>query len=249
MPSRSKPLLPKIVRFSYKDSMYTIPANPPRVLQPMNSDDTPPTRTYALPPTPARPSRRGSLPAYNTNNNTYREYYSPPHNNHHINVSAHRYLAPHGIAWDVRDATTAITRSGHAISGRALYEPACGPAQSFMRLTMSTNAGVQLPWSVKVFASRDTGFVTLEDVVLAVHAALRVNITPSDYALLRGKEDQTRAVRAYEERYRRLRSERAYHEEKRAGMKRVDFLMGRALWIGLEQNEAKGADEWILRLG
>ncbi|KAF5320750.1 hypothetical protein D9619_000006 [Psilocybe cf. subviscida] len=249
MPSRSKSLLPKIVRFAYKDSMYTIPANPPRAPQPANSDDTPPTRTYALPPTPARPSRRGSLPAYTSHNNSYREYYSPPHNNNHIYVLAHRYLSLNGIAWDVRDPPTTITRSGHAISGRALYEPACGPAQSFMRITLTTSAGAQLPWSVKVYASPDTGFVTLEDVVLAVHAALRVNITASNYSLLRGKDDQTRAVRAYEDRYRRLRSERAYQEEKRAGMKRVDFLMGRIRWIGLEQNKGLGADEWILRLG
>jgi hypothetical protein len=250
MPSRSKSLLPKIVRFAYKDSMYTIPANSLRAPQLMMSDDTPPARTHALPPAPARPSRRGSLPVYKSIN-AYHVHYSSPHSHHHHHVyaSAHRYLAPHGIVWDVRNAPSTITRSGHAISGRALYEPACGPAQSFMRIALITSAGTHFPWNVKVYASSDTGFVTLEDVVFAVHAALRVSITSSDYSLLRTTDDQKRVARAYEERYRRLRSERAYQDEKRAGMKRVDFLMGRTRWIGLEQNKKKGVDEWIMRLG
>jgi hypothetical protein len=228
-----------MVRFACNDNMYTIPFTPLRGPQLTNSDNTPPTRTSAL-----------QLYNSNSNNNSpYCESYSPPHNHHHIYVSPHRYLAPHGIVWDVRDAPSAITRAGHAISGRSLYEPACAPLQSFMRIRLMTNSGRQLSWSVKVYASADAGFVKLEDVVLSVHTALRLNITPSDYALLCGKDDPARVVQAYEKRYRRLMSARAYQEEKMAGMKRVDFLMGRTHWIGLEQDKAKGADEWILRLG
>ena len=48
-----------------------------------------------------------------------------------------------------------------------------------------------------------------------------------------------------EQRYRRHRSSQAYDLEKRGGMKRVDFLMGKTKFLGLAMT-SHGSDVWRL---
>ena len=103
-----------------------------------------------------------------------------------------------------------------------------------------------LPWSIKVHAT-NAHYVSLQDVLEAVYRTLRINLTQSEFASLPTEKDRRRATRAYEERYRRHRSQRSYEEEKRAGMKRVDFFMGRTRFVGLS-NDGRRADEWHLRV-
>lgn len=88
-----------------------------------------------------------------------------------------------------------------------------------------------LPWTVKVNSSR-FGVVSVSDVFQAVYASLRKNIYPSDFESL-AHHDKKRVRKAYEERYRRLRSSREADQEKGQGVKRVDFLMGHSRFMGL----------------
>lgn len=88
-------------------------------------------------------------------------------------------------------------------------------------------------------------YVTVGDVVDAVYHILRRNVTAEEFNALPSIKNRQRVTRAYEARYRRLRSSRTYEEEKRQGMKRVDFLMGSTRFTGLSPPE-HGRDEWTL---
>ena len=69
----------------------------------------------------------------------------------------------------------------------------------------------------------------------SVYCSLRTNITTNEFNLLPHWKGQKRATRAYEKRYRRFRSISAHDEEKRRGMKRIDFLMGRIKFHSISQ--------------
>ena len=85
----------------------------------------------------------------------------------------------------------------------------------------------------------------MEDVLSSLYRSLRTNITPSEFNTLQSPTDRLRATRAYEQRYRRQRSVRVYEEEKRGGMKRIDFLMGHTQLLGIS-NESRRPEEWRL---
>jgi len=154
-------------------------------------------------------------------------------------VLPHRYLVSDAILWALLDPPSMSTRNGRHLSSRALLEPASEPPLPFIQI-----ASQHLPWTCKVHASNGR-YVTVSDVLESLYRSLRVNITQSDFHLLLEK-DRRRATRAYEDRYRRLRG-RAYEEEKRSGMKRVDFLMGRTRFVGLSA-DGHQPYEWHLRV-
>ncbi|KAF8959347.1 hypothetical protein BDZ97DRAFT_1667301 [Flammula alnicola] len=139
------------------------------------------------------------------------------------------------------DHPSTITRNHHSISSRAFPEPATNPPMPFITITASS-----LPWTIKVYAS-NRAFVTFEDVVDSVYRTLRTNITQSEFNSFPSASDQRRASRAYEQRYRRQRNGRLYEEEKRSGMKRVDFLMGHTRFLGISSS-GRRPDEWHLNV-
>lgn len=87
-------------------------------------------------------------------------------------------------------------------------------------------------------------YVTVWDVLKAIHSSLRTPITPGEYDRLgRGSKYQNRVKKAYEGRY---RSSAAYQEEKMNGVRRVDFLVEYVKFMGLvPYNAEKG--EFMLR--
>ncbi|KAF8815082.1 hypothetical protein BYT27DRAFT_7227784 [Phlegmacium glaucopus] len=109
-----------------------------------------------------------------------------------------------------------MTRNNYSLSTRTFREPATTPPLPFLTIT-----SIHLPWTIKVYASNGS-YVTLEDIFDCMYHSLRTNITSGEFKMFPMPEDQRRATRAYKERYRRLRNNRAYNEEKRGGMKRVD---------------------------
>ncbi|KDR67080.1 hypothetical protein GALMADRAFT_80144 [Galerina marginata CBS 339.88] len=139
------------------------------------------------------------------------------------------------------DHPSAITRNHHTVSSRALCEPATNPPLGFISMTSP-----YLPWTIKVYAS-NRSYVTLEDVYESIYRSLRANVTPSEFNSFPTPNDQRRATRAYEQRYRRQRSTRIYEEEKRGGMKRVDFLMGHTRFLGISNN-GRRPEEWHLNV-
>ena len=161
----------------------------------------------------------------------------------------HPLLQPSAITYDLRDriSTAASTHNHHSLSTETLRESAFVPSRSYITIVSS-----YLPWTIKVYASNGS-YITLQDILTSIYSDLRTNITPAEFQLLPSKHHRSRATRAYEQRYRRLRrqlpSERESHKasesEKRAGMKRVDFLMSHTKFLGIGWQRG---DEWTLRI-
>lgn len=78
-------------------------------------------------------------------------------------------------------------------------------------------------------------YITVWDVLKAVHTGLRTPIRQADYDRLgTGSRHQNRVRKAYEDRYKmQRRNPAAYEEEKMGGVKRVDFLVEYVRFMGL----------------
>jgi hypothetical protein len=224
---------PKKVRFAYRNFFYSprrhtlSSPSPPPPPAPI----TPPSTGYGLPgPSPYVLS--GYVPQNPTTSVPYTGV-----------VYVHPLLeTTSSITYNLMEhPSTIMTRNNYSLSVRTLREPATTPPLSFLTIT-----SIHLPWIIKVYASNGS-YVTLEDVFVSIYRNLRTNITSAEFNLFSNQDDQRRATRAYERRYRRLRNTRAYEEEKRGGMKRVDFLMGHTKFLGLS-NSSRHPDEWHLRI-
>lgn len=124
---------------------------------------------------------------------------------------------------------------------RLRVEQATAPPLPALSITL-----IHFPWTINVYASNGS-YVSLEDLFESIYRSLRTNITTNEFNLLPHKNDQKRATRAYEQRYRRFRSISAHDKEKRGGMKRVDFLMGRTKFHSIT-NTGRRSDEWRLNV-
>ena len=223
-PTKKKP---KKVRFAYQNLFYS-PRHHASTL-PTLTPITPPSTGYGFPgPSPY------ILPY-------------PPHNTStSVPYPGHFYLHPlletSAVNYDlIEHPSTVVTRNNYSLSIRTLREPATTPPLSFLTIT-----SIHLPWIIKVYASNGL-YVTLEDIFDTVYRNLRTNITGAEFNLFSKQDDQRRATRAYEKRYRRLRNTVAYEAEKRGGMKRVDFLMGHTKFLGFASSSRR-PDEWQLRV-
>jgi hypothetical protein len=240
----------KQVRFAYKNTVYPPPSlMPPAMTHSVSTAPssagpiTPPVHAHALPVyyhgVPYAPSSHLPVPP---RTNTYPlPPKAPSSSSRHGPVRAHPYLEMDGIVWDLMEHPSTIIRNRHHVSSRALSEPATEPPMRSISIVSS-----YLPWSFKIHASNGK-YVTLEDVFETIYRTLRINLTQPEFNSFSSEKDRRRATRAYEERYRRLRSQRQYEEEKRAGMKRVDFLMGHTRLVGIT-NDGRRPDEWHLRV-
>ena len=230
MPVQSRPIpvpaqsKPKIVRFAYKNFFYS-PRNPVSSLPiPPPPPITSSSIGYGMPgPSPYYPPQTAT---------TSSRYASPVH--------VHPLLDPSAVAYDLMEHPSTITRNKYSLTVRTLREPATSPPLPFL-----TISSIHLPWTIKVYSSNGQ-FVTLEDVFDSLYRSLRTNITRAEFNTFPRQEDQRRASRAYEKRYRRFRNTRAYEDEKRGGMKRVDFLMGHTQFLGISSGSRP--DQWQLRV-
>ncbi|PFH49078.1 hypothetical protein AMATHDRAFT_5224 [Amanita thiersii Skay4041] len=146
--------------------------------------------------------------------------------------------------YDLMDAPSMMTSHHVRISSRELAEPATSPPVQSM-----TIVSPHLLWKIRV-APRSTSkrFITVADVLNAIYENLRTNITGAEFAALPTEKDMARATSAYKQRYRRQRDSRAYEEEKKKGMKRVDFLMGFTRFMGISY-AGLGSNYWMLNVG
>lgn len=146
------------------------------------------------------------------------------------------------INFDISQHPSTITSHRVGLSQRMLDEPATSPP-----LTTMTLFSPYLRWSIVITAStgRRGGFVTVGDVLDGVYRSLRNNITSAEFYSLPGEKERRRVTKAYEQRYRRIHGEREYDDEKRRGVRRVDFLMGNTRFIGLSP-APHSRDAWIL---
>ncbi|KAF8636977.1 hypothetical protein AX17_003124 [Amanita inopinata Kibby_2008] len=219
----------KHVRFA-RSNTYLAPPNPGLTSlssSPASSTGplTPPSHTFSLPgPTPY---------VFSSPQPKRRETHTRPHPLLEFSHSP-------AVHYDLMDPPSSVT-SHHLRLSRALAEPATNPPVQSMTLVSP-----HLPWSIKVSAHNGT-YVTVSDVLGAMYNSLRTNITPSEHRLLPTRQDQERAASAYRQRYRRHRDPRTHDAEKRAGMKRVDFLMGHSQFAGLSRTDS-GPTSWFLNV-
>lgn len=119
-------------------------------------------------------------------------------------------------------------------------EPATFPPLPHMTVTSRS-----LPWSIRVTPSGKSAFVTVSDVFDAIYTSLRVNMTPNEFAQLPSADAQRQVNDAYRRRYKSMSDPNAYNEEKKQGLKRVDFLAAMTCFAGLSMTK-KGPDVWEL---
>lgn len=128
---------------------------------------------------------------------------------------------------------------------RALIaEPAVDPRVNKLRLVSPF-----LPWPIDVLPShakspskspkkKDEAFVTVGDVLTAIHRALQYGITEGEY-FIGSEQDRERINAAYKKAVKN--KERAKDE----GVKRVDFLGERTICVGFRLPESEKEEKWI----
>jgi hypothetical protein len=243
------PIMSKLVRFAYQTEVFPPPSTlgvPPLSHSVSTAPSssallTPITAPYPLPYgyAPSKGKGKGSrIPPH-----VPISYMPPPRvpsssSRYAGQALVHPYLSMDGISWDLRDHPSMVIRNGHGLSSRALSESAFEPRLAYVSITSP-----HLPWSFKIHASNGR-YVTLGDVFGTLYHNLRVNITEPEFNSL---ADKRKPTQAYEERYSRLRSRRAYEEEKRGGMKRVDLFKRHTRFLTLV-NGGRRPEEWLLKV-
>ncbi|KAF8996642.1 hypothetical protein BDQ17DRAFT_1364203, partial [Cyathus striatus] len=188
---------------------------------------TPPNTMYGLPgPSPYTAGHH--YPTYVTSTKPTR-------------AREHHFLEYHSrpvVDYDMAQHPSTIQFHHHHIPSHVLYEAATTPALPSMMLKSP-----YLPWTVKVYASNGS-YVTLFDVFDSIYRTMYKGITSHEFATLPSDHERQRATRAYEARYSRHHSSRSREEEKRQGMKRIDFLMGHTIFSGITPTHQP--DVWTL---
>ena len=219
----------KQVRFAYRNIFHspvtpalTFASSIPSTEEPI----TPPQTAHGLPgPSPYTIFYVPQFPA------------NPPH--YAQPLRPHPLLESAMVNWDlIENPTSTITVNNYLLSSRLLVEHATTPPLPALSISM------HLPWIINVYASNGP-YVTLEDLFDSVYHSLRTNITSDEFNLLLNEDDQKTATCAYKQRCMRFRKISACDEEKRGGMKRVDFLMGRTMFHSIS-NTGRRSDEWQL---
>lgn len=166
---------------------------------------------------------------------------SSSYSNPYFSPSLHPLLEATAVNWNLMEHLSTLTLNNHLFPSRAFYEQATTPPLPFLSIT-----SLYLPWSIDVYASNGS-FVTVGDVFSCIYRSLRTNITTMEFNSFPNQREQVRATRAYEQRYRRFRQTYGHDEEKRGGMKRIDFLMGHTRFHGIS-NSGHHPDQWQLNV-
>jgi hypothetical protein len=116
-----------------------------------------------------------------------------------------------------------------------LMQPTTHPPTAYMRLYHT-----RLPWYIEVMPSGNGSYITLGDLFTAICQTLAMRIRSEEY--YNGEldnEDRQALKEAWDERCRN-------EEERRDGVKRVDFLRGKYMFEGLTRGKN---GMWQLRTG
>ena len=140
------------------------------------------------------------------------------------------------LNYDVSLHPSTLSTRHQGLSSARLAEPAVYPPQPALTLVTP-----HLPWSVPVAAANGR-YVAIADVLHALYRALRTNVTEREFNALRTPKLMGMAAAEYKRRCERARlhGRRAYQEEKRGGVRRVDFLMGYTTFAGISLTTEEG---------
>lgn len=198
-----------------------------------NSLITPPDGPIPLPTT-----------KHHSSNHSHTVYHTSSLRLHHL---LHESSHPN-LLFDVREPPTSARASRHSITRDELNEPATAPPIPSM-----TIFSPYVSWSIRVSPSgysrsRGTHYVTVWDVLSAVHETLRKSVNQAEYDQLgRGSSYENRVRKAYHDRYAMFpHRSSAYQAEKMGGVRRVDFLAEHVKFMGLVPRGANSG-EFMLR--
>ncbi|KAJ7878062.1 hypothetical protein B0H13DRAFT_2052954 [Mycena leptocephala] len=215
------------VRVASTDTFYSPP--PPPLL-----DSAPSSSTSSLGPlTPPPPYAAAPL--------TPKDLYRAPAT---MKVQAHNLIALSPIPllqYDVSLHPSTISSHRAGLSAAVYLEPAVYPPRLSLSLVTP-----HLPWTIPVPASNHR-YVSVGDVLAAIYRTLRVNATSAEFNALGTEKFMRRASTAYMRRCERLRGHSGYSQEKREGVKRVDFLMGYTTFQGIAPTGG-APDVWQLTI-
>ncbi|KAL0946664.1 hypothetical protein HGRIS_012854 [Hohenbuehelia grisea] len=226
----------KQVRFSHTNLLHSPPTPSPSY-----SITSLPSPRGPITPPDAFPSHHLGLPGpspykYALPERSSRASTSPLHSPlsiHPALASSHSPL----LKWDL----TFPPSAAGSLTGRPII-----PSDRATSVPLSSIT-ILLPhirWPIKVYASYRGGAITITDILNAIYDTLRENVASSDYHAL-PRQEQKRVTASYENRYRRIKSNRGYAEEKSQGVKKVDFLMGKTRFMGLSTSGSR-PDHWVL---
>jgi len=95
----------------------------------------------------------------------------------------HPLLGSHQLVeYDLRDHPTAITYRAFPLSTTTLSEPATTPPIAYLSLKC-----VYLPRQIKVYASSNGAYITLNDLFCTLYNTLRTNLTEADFYAIFGE--------------------------------------------------------------
>ena len=226
----------KHVRFSKDTIVHTFPPTtlPPPL--PLTYESHSPASTSSLRTPSDHPS---PLPSVNSHNKdlappmrrVHSTRHSPPPRLHHLLESS---PSPE-LLYDIRLSPAQIVSKRRVVTAEEFSDSAISP-----RVPSMTIFHKYLPWSIHVkpggySRSRGMQYVTVWDVLNAVHSSLRETIRQQDYDDLgNGSKHQSRVKHAYETRYGlHPRSSPGYQSEKMSGVRRIDFLVEYVKFMGL----------------
>jgi hypothetical protein len=166
-----------------------------------------------------------------------------PHIEYHIHIALSPYHA-NAAKCDLSLPTKYIQLQS-LLPPQILAEPATSPPLPCMTITCAN-----LPWLIRVTPSGNSKhgpFVTVLDVLDAIHRSLRVSVTKAEFDKVQTSEEQRRINEAYRWRYKKMTDAAAYEQERSAGIRRVDFLMGKSAFAGL-LSSGSDPERWELNL-
>ncbi|KAK0220616.1 hypothetical protein IW262DRAFT_1272420 [Armillaria fumosa] len=210
-------------------------------------------QTYKVPSTPSPAKTSSTLPSSRGSSSRHGPRlpgptpYALPRPKARVLPQVHSLLTvakPPAINYDLVNHPSTVTTSYSTLSSRpnSLSEPAISPPVSHLTLTSP-----HLPWRISVRPLLNGTYVTVSDVLFAMYNGLRENISPAEFYGLPSKTEVRRVTEAYEQRYKRIKSRSGSYEEKKAGVKRIDFFMGRTRFAGLSPS-TKGHDVWVMNI-
>ncbi|KAJ2915791.1 hypothetical protein MD484_g4639, partial [Candolleomyces efflorescens] len=207
-------------------AQYHYPVHPSHYVAkyPSPQQYAPPQRSKTLPPQASAPTHSPKLKIHP-----------------YLESSSSRHPA---IVYDLLDPPSQASRHHHTLSPSALSDPATSPPTQMLTIQFPNLPG---SWELRITGSSSRGYVTLGDVLERIYGDLRQSITQREWESLR-RSEQARTREAYENRYRRYRTQAVYLKEKAGGMKRIDFLLGKTKFLGLSRASKRG-EVWAMNAG
>ncbi|GJE98719.1 hypothetical protein PsYK624_149540 [Phanerochaete sordida] len=185
---------------------------------------TPYPKSQPLPPSPAAGSSPSSSPL-------------PLVVSDLLSSSLHMHVQTRPFQWDLlTDPVRLATPSDppvmeYLLQPTQLAMPATTPPVVELKIIHPA-----LPWGINVTASRYYGniCVTVGDVLQQLYQALRFSVTPSEFNMMQQNKPHDAAAVSNAFEHRAQRAARYGGDERRKGIRRVDFLMDRTQFAGFD---------------